>query len=1532
MPSDTDGTLTAGDTDYFRMEVSAAGTLLVYTSGGTDTVGRLEDAGGTSLGEDDDSGSGLNFRMGRQVSAGTYYVAVRHISSSGAGSYTLHVRFTRDEVPESFDWIIYNFEVLRNDGVLDEPVEPGWQLGLGAAVQNIGSVAAPSTRVRYYQSGDSAISARDTEVAQDDVIPLDSGSLQGNAAIVLAPASPGTYYYGACVESVREEEDDSNNCSDGFEVVVRSSSDDDHGDDRASATGVAVPSDTDGTLTAGDTDYFRMEVSAAGTLLVYTSGGSDTGGRLEDASGTVLGEDDDSGSGFNFRIERQVSAGTYYVAVRRISGAGGRNYRLHVRFEESDDGEDDHGDDRASATRVAVPSDTDGTLTAGDTDYFRVEVSAAGALLVYTSGGTDTVGRLEDAGGTSLGEDDDSGSGLNFRMGRQVSAGTYYVAVRHISSSGAGNYRLHVRFDDGEDDHGDDRASATRVAVPSDTEGRLTADDADYFMVEVGSSGRLQVYTSGGTDTTGRLENASGASLGDDDDSGTRGNFRMERDVSAGTYYVRVRGRRSSTAGDYTLHVRFGGSGDDHGDDRASATAVAVPSDTDGELTLGDTDYFRMDVRGSGVLQVYSSGGTDTQGRLELANGDLVWADDNSGEGLNFRVAARGGRTFYIRVRGGSISTTGSYALHVRFDQSPDDHGNEFASATGVAVPSDTAGVLTEADIDYFRIEVSGYGRLQAYSSGDTNTGGFLWDGSGNRLAEDDDLGGSNFRIERYVSGGTYYIGVRGYTPLSTGSYTLHVRFDEDDHGNDRASATGVAVPSDTDGRLISGDTDYFTFEVSSAGRLEVYTSGGTDTLGWLEDSVGNRSGGNDDSGEGRNFRITKDVFGGTHYVRVRGGSRSTEGDYRLHVRFAASVGLSVGDSSAEEGKDAVLAFMVELDEASTTEVAVDYRTVDGSARAGADYTGASGRLVFDPGEVSMAVEVAVLDDAHDEAEETLTLRLSNASGAQLRDDEGTGVIRNEDPMPRALMARFGRTVAAQMVERVEERLAAPREPGFRGRLAGQELGSGIDGDAALGLLSGLAGFSGVEQAGVGGYGSMGGLPGGGAGSLGMLGSGGGVPLGVGGGFGGFGAMGSGLGLGAAVAMGGVVGSAGGLRGPGLQEMGRAGGNLVTGSALEINRANRYGGVLSVWSRGAQSHFGGGEGPLSLSGDVRTTTFGADYAAGRVVAGLSLSRSRGLGEYRGDAGGQVASSVTGLYPWLGYEATDRVTVWGVAGYGTGGLQLTPEGAPALESGLSMAMAAAGTRGELVAGGGGGFELAFKADALWVGTSTDNVDGPAGRLAATEAEVTRLRTGLEGSRDSKLAGRLSLRPSIEVGLRHDGDAAETGAGVDIGGGLMVSDPPTGLSVDVRVRMLLVHQADGFRERGVAVSLGYNPTPSTPLGFAARVAPSWGGEATGGAQALWGRETMLGSAHAAAAYGSRLDAEMGYGLPVGSRLVGTPRFSVGSSEYGRDYGFGYRLGLLERGTLNFDVGIDAHRRASPTADGADNGFIGRGTLGW
>ena len=91
------------------------------------------------------------------------------------------------------------------------------------------------------------------------------------------------------------------------------------------------------------------------------------------------------------------------------------------------------------------------------------------------------------------------------------------------------------------------------------------------------------------------------------------------------------------------------------------------------------------------------------------------------------------------------------------------------------------------------------------------------------------------------------------------------------------------------------------------------------------------------------------------------------------------------------------------------------------------------------------------------------------------------------------------------------------------------------------------------------------------------------------------------------------------------------------------------------------------------------------------------------------------------------------------------------------------------------------------------------------------------------------------------------------------------------------------------------------------------PSWGGSAQSGAEALWSSQTAY---------------EVGYGLPVGARFVGTPRDGLTTSEYGRDYRVGYGLGVLDRGNVNFELGVDAQRRESPVHGGASNGLFGAG----
>ncbi len=698
----------------------------------------------------------------------------------------------------------------------------------------------------------------------------------------------------------------------------------------------------------------------------------------------------------------------------------------------------------------------------------------------------------------------------------------------------------------------------------------------------------------------------------------------------------------------------------------------------------------------------------------------------------------------------------------------------------------------------------------------------------------------------------------------------------------------------------------------------------------------------------------------------------------RVVAALAAGGGYTVGDAAratvtvadddednpailtdraiAREGDDEAVVFNVRLDGPASHTVTVDYATADGAgvwastgtATAGVDYTATSGTLSFAAGETWQSVSVPILDDVIDEGTEYFLLRFSNPQGATLEAGrrEVQGLIRNTDLIPGALLARFGRATAEQVVTQIEERMAAPRRRGFRARFAGRELRSGQERDFALGFLTQLAQPMGMGSHAGGasmGMGPAGAAPmgmgphAGGAGAFGVS-TGGMNGMGAAGGamgMGGMGAAGGAMGMGAVPGAMGGYGPAGGMHGGGLLGSMGMGGDLFSNSEFELNRESR-GGMLSVWSRSSRSYFSGLENALSLDGDVRTTMFGADYSRGALTVGLSVGRTLGLGGYRRDASaGQMTTSMTGFYPWVGYQVNERVSVWGVTGYGTGGLSLTPEGRSAMETGVSMAMSAVGTRGELIgARATGGFALAFKADALWVGAASDLVDGAMGRLNASDAGVTRVRTALEGSRGYTLVGgRLSLTPSVEVGLRRDGGDAETGAGMDVGGGLAFTDAVTGLSLDVRVRTLVVHQAEGFSERGMSLSLGWDPTPSSPLGLNARVAPSWGGSAQGGAETLWNNQMAYGmGSHQMYGAGGQLNAEVGYGLPVGARLVGTPRVGLTTSQYGRDYRVGYGLGAVDRGKLNFELGVDAQRREMPAQGQVSNGVMGRGTVGW
>ncbi len=621
----------------------------------------------------------------------------------------------------------------------------------------------------------------------------------------------------------------------------------------------------------------------------------------------------------------------------------------------------------------------------------------------------------------------------------------------------------------------------------------------------------------------------------------------------------------------------------------------------------------------------------------------------------------------------------------------------------------------------------------------------------------------------------------------------------------------------------------------------------------------------------------------------------------------AAVPGVSVADARVDESSGAPLAFRVTLDEAQMSAVSVRYATSDGSATAGADYVAASGVVRFEAGETVKTVNVAVLEDSHDEGEETMTLTLSHPFGAKVSDGVATGTIANTDAMPRAWLGRFGRTVAGQVVDAVEARMTAVRQAGVEVSIAGQRVG-------AAGAFD--------EAASRGGDAVGGRLAGGRAGENGP----------------------EGLDMVASRDAGAAGGRLAGWLAGGVDSEERtvSGRELLAGMSFALTEGTAESGFVSLWGRGAVTDFDGRDGELSIDGDVATGLLGADWARGDWAAGLMVGHSRGEGNYGGQGAGTVSSSLTGLYPWGRHELNERVTVWGVAGYGVGTLTLEPEGGARIETDMDLAMAAAGLRGVLMeAPAEGGFELAAKTDGLIVRSASEGAQGgDGGMLEAARGQVTRLRLGLEGTRAFRSEGGWTLTPSFGLGVRHDGGDAETGFGVEVGAGVAYADPSSGLTADLRGRGLLGHEASGFREAGFSGSLAFDPSPSSDRGLSLSLSQTLGASATGGVDALYGRDTMagLGGADDDAGPvddlgGGRLEARVGYGVSAfGSRFTGTPELGFGLSESGRDYSLGWRLTPAGGDAASFDLRLEATRREAADHDRPEYGVGLQATMSW
>ncbi|MCB4755367.1 MAG: PPC domain-containing protein, partial [Sulfurovum sp.] len=292
----------AGDEDWFKVVLPSAGTLVVETTGSTDTYGYLLDANNSEIESNDDGGLDRNFKISKFITtAGTYYVRVKHHSASLTGSYSLVSQFIADDYGNTQNTAATISTTSTTSGNIETVGDIDYfKIVIPSSATGKGALTVDINDTRTY-------------TFLRDVSDRQIASFHGLEGNVMRPVRAGETYYvsvegSSAVPTVRY-------------ILTSQFTPDDHGDTKETATPINPDSNTSGHITSyDDKDYFKIVIPRAGTLVVKTTGATDTKGTLSNNNGRGINYDNDSGiGGKNFKMTQTVTAGTYYVIVEHQS-------------------------------------------------------------------------------------------------------------------------------------------------------------------------------------------------------------------------------------------------------------------------------------------------------------------------------------------------------------------------------------------------------------------------------------------------------------------------------------------------------------------------------------------------------------------------------------------------------------------------------------------------------------------------------------------------------------------------------------------------------------------------------------------------------------------------------------------------------------------------------------------------------------------------------------------------------------------------------------------------------------------------------------------------------------------------------------------------------------------------------------------------------------------------------------------------------------------------------------------------------------
>ena len=623
----------------------------------------------------------------------------------------------------------------------------------------------------------------------------------------------------------------------GTPITSASHAMDDHGDNISSSTDISVGKTVSGEMEdIEDTDFFRfpaldakyhrIDIKADAELYLSAAVYEPDGDR--DYAMMHFSQD-------GYRLVWEApSSSDFYVGVSTNHGTGAYTLTITVA-----DNPDDHQDTVEGATPLEVGIAARGVLDfSGDLDYFSFPAEAGRKYDMAASPGDPQLffrALPHDKDGKQLElTTHHVEGGRPRRLFVPETTGEYYVRVSGDGTTGP--YSLIVITADLADDHADNPAEATALAVGEPRRGSLDHEgDSDYFRFKaiLGEMYKVELNHERDGYPSMVLLDSSGLQV----KRSRHGQYRRPWEIywkpdTSGEHYIQVE-QQYAALGPYTLTVTPGVI-DDHGNNQRDASQLGI-----GEPTLGKVDYlldldaFRFIAKEGQLYWIGVTPGTLSNFRIRLfeENGsrEFWWIASYQEQGY-YWAAPRTGE-FFALVDGfdGRWGQTGTYTLAISLTplnvmREEDKVGAAEATHNqpypGTAGPSD--------NIQYFRFDAE---KGQIYWI-DVEPGTLpssvtvLYDTDGRRRRHTSVPADHAFPsriVWESPQTERLYVAVSPARIGDAGSFTLTVTEVADEHGEDPGSATGVPLHETLPGALQTGDdTDYFQLQATGGQRYKI--------------------------------------------------------------------------------------------------------------------------------------------------------------------------------------------------------------------------------------------------------------------------------------------------------------------------------------------------------------------------------------------------------------------------------------------------------------------------------------------------------------------------------------------------------------------------------------------------------------------------------------------------------------------------------------------------------------------------------------